>query len=90
MIVLKIKPGYEVKIVSDRYLVIPSKGSTLNFSGVITLNNSGKLLFEALQSEQTINSLKKVLTDEYEVSDEQALKDVLAFIAKLKKHNLLV
>lgn len=90
MIVLKIKPGYEVKVVSDRYLVIPSKGSTLNFSGVITLNNSGKLLFEALQSEQTINSLKKVLTDEYEVSDEQALKDVLAFIDKLKKHNLLV
>jgi len=90
VIVLKIKPGYEVKVVSDRYLVIPSKGSTLNFSGVITLNNSGKLLFEALQSEQTINSLKKVLTDEYEVSDEQALKDVLAFIDKLKKHNLLV
>lgn len=87
---MRIKPGYEIKVVSDRYLVIPSKGSSLNFSGVITLNNSGKLLFEALQAEQTINQLVKVLTDVYDVDDEKALQDVLQFIAILQEHNLLV
>lgn len=87
---MRIKPGYEIKVVSDRYLVIPSKGSSLNFSGVITLNNSGKLLFEALQTEQSINQLVKVLTNVYDVDDEKALQDVLQFIAILQEHNLLV
>lgn len=87
---MRIKPGYEIKVVSDRYLVIPSKGSSLNFSGVITLNNSGKLLFEALQTEQSINQLVKVLTDVYDVDDEKALQDVLQFIAILEEHNLLI
>ena len=86
---MMIKPGFEIKKISDRFIVIPSVESSINFTGIVTLNSSGKLLFEALKNDKTTNDLVILLTEKYEVTNEQALKDVNAFLEILKKHNLL-
>lgn len=86
---MKIKAGYEIKKVSDRYIVIPKASANLDFNGIITINNSGRLLFMALQKKSSVDSLVKVLTDEFEVENKQAKTDVLTFIKTLKKHDLL-
>lgn len=87
---MQIKEGYIIKKVSDKYIVIPSLEESVNFTGIITLNNSGKLLFKALQANNmTVDSLKDLLTNEYEIDNETARKDVSTFIDILKVNNLL-
>lgn len=87
---MQIKEGYIIKKVSDKYIVIPSLEESVNFTGIITLNNSGKLLFEALQANKmTVDALKDLLTNEYEIDNETARKDVSTFIDILKVNNLL-
>lgn len=86
---MKIKTGYKIKKVSDKYIVIPTLEESVNFSGIMTLNNSGKLLFEALQSKKSVEDLIKLLTDEYDIDTNTARKDINSFIEKLKTNNLL-
>lgn len=50
---------------------------------VVTLNGTGAFLFGLLKEEQTIESLTKSLTDEYEIDEATAGEDVSRFIASL-------
>ena len=87
---MKIKKGYEIKKVSDKFIVVPSLEESVNFSGIITLNVTGKLLFEALQTKKhSIDSLTKLLLDVYEIDVHTARKDVKAFIKVLETNNLV-
>ncbi len=86
---MKIKPGFIIKTIGLRFMVLPIDAQALHFNGIMTLNKSGKLLFEALEKEQTLESLVKLLMDHYEVSFEDARKDVIKFIDSLKEKDLL-
>lgn len=86
---MKIKPGFIIKTIGIRYMVLPIDAQALHFNGVMTLNKSGKLLFESLEQEQTLESLVQLLVDHYEVSYEDAKKDVITFIETLKAKDLL-
>lgn len=87
---MKIKPNYEIKKVSDRFIVIPKASRNLDFNGIITLNKSAKLLFEHLQQEkQTVDSLVDLLTNAFDVTKEIARADVFVFIDVLKANDLL-
>ena len=86
---MKIKPGFIIKTIGLRYMVLPIDAQALHFNGIMTLNKSGKRLFEALETEQTLESLTQLLMDHYEVSFEDARKDVIKFIETLKEKDLL-
>jgi hypothetical protein len=86
---MKIKPGFIIKTIGLRYMVLPIDAQALHFNGIMTLNKSGKRLFEALETEQTLESLTQLLMDHYEVSFEDARKDVIQFVETLKDKDLL-
>ncbi|PKK87358.1 MAG: hypothetical protein CVV63_01310 [Tenericutes bacterium HGW-Tenericutes-8] len=86
---MKLKAGFTLKEIGSKTMVIPVGEKALNFNGVMTLNNSGKLLFEALKTEQTIESLKALLMAQYDVAEDVALKDVITFIETLKEKDVL-
>ncbi|MBE7056436.1 MAG: PqqD family protein [Ruminococcaceae bacterium] len=80
---MKIKDGYVLREVAGNWIVLPLASETVNFSGMLTLNNSGVVLWRLLEQGASKDRLVKALTDEYEVSLEQAASDVDSFINKL-------
>ncbi|MDD3382642.1 MAG: PqqD family protein [Bacilli bacterium] len=86
---MKIKKDYVLREIVDEYVVIPVKDAAINFNGMITLNESAKLLWESLIEEKSEEDLIKVLCDEYQISKEEATIDVKDFINVLKENNLL-
>lgn len=86
---MKIKKDYILRTVAGQHLVVPVGNEGVNFNGIITLNNSGKLLFEALLTGCRKGDLVEVLIDVYEVSISEATKDVEEFIRLLKSKNLM-
>ena len=86
---MKIKAGYVLREVADQIIVVPTGQAAINFNGVITLNKSGKLLWETLTNNVSFDDLVNVLLEKYEVSKEQASRDVLEFSETLRKHNIL-
>ncbi|OHE39803.1 MAG: pyrroloquinoline quinone biosynthesis protein, partial [Tenericutes bacterium GWE2_38_8] len=71
------------------FIVVPVGEEAVNFNGLMTLNKSGKLLFEALQQESTIESLTELVMEKYEIDQRTAELDVESFVKKLKDKQII-
>ena len=89
MLKMKIKAGYTIRSIADQVIVVPTGKEALNFNGIITLNQSGKLLFEAMQNNVSKDELVNVLIDHYDVNEDTALRDIDNFIKLLEEKNVL-
>ncbi len=87
---MRIKEGYVLKEVAHEYIVVPVGDEAINFNGILTLNKSAKLLFEALMKDVEISDLVSLLLNKYEIDEEKALEDVKAFIHVLESRKILI
>lgn len=86
---MKIKEDFLLRKVADSYVVVPVNQMTLDFNGIINLNETGAFLFELLQNGAEREELISKLLDEYEVTSEKASHDVDVFINKVKEADIL-
>ena len=61
----------------------------MKFKGMITLNSTAAFLWKKAETEFVKEDLVKALTDEYDVSDEDAKKAVDDFVETLSKQDLI-
>ncbi len=85
---MKIKEGFILRNVAGSDVVVPVGQATLEFNGMMNLNETGAFLFRKMIDGTTREDLIKDLTDEYDVDVETATKDVDDFIEKVEKENL--
>ena len=81
---MKQNPEFLLRDVADSLVLVPVGSATNRFPGMITLNETGKLLWEALATEQTEQTLTALLLEHYQVEQAQAEADVQAFVQKLR------
>ena len=86
---MRIKEGFILRRVADTWVVLAVGDNALDFSGMLTINTSGKLLWELLVNGTTQEDLVNALTTTYFVTYEEAKKDVHAFLDILKKAGCL-
>ena len=87
---MKIKSNYVIKTIGEEIVVVPVKDEAVRFNGIITLNKTGKFLFQSLQENSlTKNELLALVLDKYDVEEEVASKDLEAFIEVCKESDLL-
>lgn len=86
---MKIKGTYILREVTGMKIVVPVGKTTADFSGMITLNDTGAFLWQQLEQEISREELIARLLDEYEVSAEKAAVDVDAFLNKMKENGLV-
>ena len=80
---MKQNPDFLLRDVADSLVLVPVGAATERFPGMITLNETGKMLWEALATEQTMDSLVALMLEQYQVEPAQARADAEAFIHKL-------
>ena len=85
---MKIKEGYILRNVAGSFVVVPVGNATLEYNGMMNLNETGAFLFGKMIEGINREDLIKALTDEYDVDDETAKQDVDAFIEKVKEQDL--
>ena len=81
--------GFHVRQILDEVIAVPSGEASKVFSGIVSLNEIGRFLFEALQSEQTLDSLVSTVLEEYDIDPETARSDVTEFLEHLRSAGLL-
>ena len=85
---MKLKDGFILRVVAGQNVVVPS-GDDLNLNMMITLNDTGKFLWERLDEGAETEDLVKALLGEYDVDEATARVAVDGFIARLKEHDFL-
>lgn len=86
---MKIKEDFILRKVADSYVVVPVNNMSLDFNGIINLNETGAFLFRLLQNGADREELLSKLLDEYEVTPQKAEKDIDLFIEKVKDADIL-
>lgn len=87
---MKLKKGFELRDVCGEKVVIAQGLENLDFSKLITLNESAAYLWTAIAGKTfTEADLASLLCDEYEVTPEQAADDVKTLIAEWQKQGLI-
>lgn len=86
---MKLKEGFLLRQVGDNHIVVPVGAQVMDFRCIITLNETGALMWEKLKNDCTQADLVATLLDEYDVTEEIATSDVAAFIDTLVEKKLL-
>lgn len=87
---MKIKEGFILKEIAGSYVVVPVGDDLVDFSLMITTNETGAFLWDCLSEDKTEEELVSLLSKEYEGVDEPTLaEDVSEFVALLKENNVL-
>ena len=80
---MKIKDGFVLRSIVGQYIVIGEGISQVNFNKMITMNDSAAYLWQSVEGKDfSVEDLTKLLTDKYEVSEEQAGADAAAIARK--------
>ena len=79
---MKAKPGFRITEVCGSYILVAEGKENIDFSNIISMNESSKLLWESIQGKDfTAEDLAKILVNNYQIDDktplpyDQALKD---------------
>ena len=83
---IKLKKGFVLRKIGPQYMAVPYGSMTSEIKGMVTLTESGYLLWKELEKgADTAEALAKVLTDTYEVEEDEAIRDVNGFLDYLKE-----
>lgn len=80
---MKLKENFVLRRVLNNWVVLPLGAATVDFNGILNLNDSGALLWQRLEQGAGREELADALTAQYDVSRDQALSDVDEFYATL-------
>ncbi len=85
---MKIKEGFILRQIADSYVVVPVGQATIDFNGMMNLNETGAFLFQKMIEGTTKEQLLSDMLAEYDVDKDKAQKDIDAFVEKVRKENL--
>lgn len=80
---MKIKENFAIRSIAGTWVALPLGDATVDFTGMLTLNESGLMLWRLLEGGCDKSALVDALLKEYDVSREAAAADVDAFIEKV-------
>ena len=82
---MKINENFVLRQVADTWVVLPLGAAIVELNGMLSLNDSGALLWKTLEQGADQIALVKALTSEYTVEPSVAQKDVAEFLEKISK-----
>ena len=86
---MKIKDGFIKTEIADKIVAIPVGENTVDFSGVIVLNETAAFLWDLMQTDTDKQALLKAVLNEYDTDEESALSDIDAFLQNLRDKDFL-
>ncbi|MBR2944487.1 MAG: PqqD family protein [Clostridia bacterium] len=87
---MKIKKGFILRDVGGKTYVVAVGELSKTFNGMVTLNETGKFLWQELEKGATKEELLVKMLSEFEGAEEETVKqDIDMFISKLEKDKVL-
>lgn len=82
---MKIKQGFLLRNVANTHVVLPMSQNTLNYKGMLSLNETGAFLWSELEKGTDREKLLQALLEEYDVSEAVAAADMDEFLEHIER-----
>lgn len=77
------------RTIDNETIIIPLDEQTVDFEKIELLNNTATRIWELIDGKNTLKEIIEKICEEYELERVEAEKEVLSFINKLEKKNLI-
>ena len=79
-----IKFKFVTRSVDEELVIVPLSGNVAQMNRLFTLNETGKFIWENSDKFADTESMVLLITENFEVESDAALKDVEAFLKKIE------
>jgi hypothetical protein len=86
---MKRRAAFVLQQVAGQSLLVPIGTQVLDTNGLVTLNETGRYVWELLAAERTIDDLTAALVARWELDEAAARADVESFINEIDGMGLL-
>jgi hypothetical protein len=86
---MKIKDGFMLREIAGTWIVVPIGQRVVEFNGLMTLSETGAVLWKKLEAGSTMDELAAAILDEYDVDEETAMADIQEFVAAVSEKGLI-
>lgn len=74
---MKLKSNLKLRRIGNKYMIVDASATNVNMVDVYTMNETAALLWKEFQTKEfTTDDIVNFLQQEYEVTQEQAQKDI--------------
>lgn len=78
---MKLRDNFILRQVAGSWVVVPVGEASVDFNGMLSLNESGALLWKTLEQS---GDLQKTLTETYHIAPDEAARDIQEFLESLR------
>ena len=87
---MKLQPNLQLRKIGNKYMIVSTASGNVNMTDVFTLNETAARLWQLMEGKDiTPKELAVLVCKEYEVGEEDALKDVEKQLCEWKQSGLV-
>jgi hypothetical protein len=75
--------------IKDETIIVPVKGDVSDLDSIYTLNDVGSFVWNLLDGQTSVSEIVDAVCCEYDITPEEAQKDVVELIGSLEKAGLI-
>ena len=81
---MKVKNGFNLRDVCGEHIIVAEGDENIDFSNIISMNESSAYLWEEVQKKGTftVDNLVELICNQYEIDETTARKDAIALAAQ--------
>ena len=81
---MKVSKDLIMREIAGEHILVPVGAAAAKFNGLITMNEVGRFIFDQLTEDRTLPELAELVTSEYDVDSDTALRDAEEFVQQLR------
>ena len=78
-------PDLVFRKIADEVILVPIRQNVGDLESIYTLNKVAARIWELIDGKMKVKDIKSKIVDEFEISYEEAEKDLIEFLQKLEK-----
>lgn len=86
---MQIKSGFMLREIAGQSVVVPLGARVVEFNGILTLSESGALLWRELEKNSSVEEMVELLLSEYDIDRETARNDVEEFLKSMADTSII-
>ena len=86
---MKLRGEFIVRRLGEDIVAIPMGQTALEFNGMVLLNEVSKIIWECLEQSCQPEEIVTAVTNDFDVSADEAKADIMEYLSKLRECGLL-
>jgi len=89
MMCYKKENDFVTRNIKGETIIVPVKGHVSDLDSIYTLDEVGTFIWQFLDGQTSIKQIVKTVCNEYDISPEEAEKDIIELVGSLEKAGLI-